>query len=1500
MVAGELIQAVRPIVKPRINRGRGFRGVLNYVLDQGLKATGDKQPELVSSNMSNALQMSAAELAAEFGAIRGQRPDIERPVSHWTLSLAPGEHITAEKWDAVVQDFMRGMGMDPKNHQYIAVRHADTEHDHIHIIANRIGIDNKVWLGKFEADLAAKSARGLEVKHGLQITSGWGDDEIKQRNVRGREMDQARRTQKTPERMELQAIVRSARDNSKSFPEFVSTLEMHGVRIVPSGKTGQVSGASFEYGDQVFSGSKLGDDCKWKPLAAAVSYDADRDAGLVAQLRAAGDLSREARQETIDAPALQNAVIADCLSKNSTFTLDRLDEVVDELTREMHPEELEKHEQRIAKTIKDYQSSIGQAQQSADGPLRNLSARGLATLEEQRLGHLSESVLRQAPGDHRRTDYGLRPGLLPADVAAVEAGVRADLIDVGRDAHGNALYTGSAMLGREVGMLQGAGRLARDRQHDFTDAEIASAKAAWSKKTGFTPTDEQSGSADHALHGRFAITQGSAGSGKTTVAEIVKIAHEARGDRVIGACVAKRAAQNLHDETGIESFTVAKLVGDLDRGTRTLSSRDVILVDEAGQLGTGPLASLIAHIDAAGAKLVLTGEDKQLDAIQHGGPLRLLSRPEIIGTARIEKIIRQDEQWARDAVMNFRDGKASEAFRSYEDRNLVSMVTGGRAAVQDQLIEAWHAFEQAHPDKASLVLAHRNEDVRALSSRIREIRKAEGKVTGPDHTLACAHGDNTFDLTLAAGDRIRFTKNDEKGVGVINGTIGTIKSITPVGVNYDMTVVTDDGKTVVYNTGSYCNEQGRVCLSSAYAMTIYSSQGVTVRGDVFLEQSASMDRAATYVGASRAKGDTHFYVDRDELQTVARSNDPVIMREALVKTMSRDRFKSLAIEHALERDPDLIKELMHNGNDQSVTRESAAAAVIARIRSGPSDAAGAAHDAGRRQDAVIGARGPVSGEDRAIGRSPDDTVGRRRDPAQEGGVGREPGAEWVDRVGGQNEQGAAGHRSPLLKGIVLSDRLGQARSRPVHEGAARDAQAAPRGAGQGGAIDARQLDKQRRGSEKLQRRGGIEGQGNALPGSVENAGDRVRHSGAHDRVIGLAAAAGGRNELADAAHGSNREAPRGTEMITKALDAKVQAWRKESSALDAPAYRVICRDRDPGRLKTRDDALVAEGKKPDGRGNTYRIGNVKGEAQEKFYTAKEVEALLPRLSRENARGFDIYVTPIDQKNHYMLVDDLKGDALTRLKSDGYQPCLVMTSSAGNQQAILKMPKAERADEQSLAVKHAQAVNDKYGDADVVNIVQPFRMAGFANKKASRASEFTKIDEVKPGHICQHANDGLQAVRQKADDLATARAQEKAALEQRAAVEAKVLSISQTPDQKTDDPVTAYRREANKVQGLAKSQGWKEDWSRIDYQAGIAMARCGWDAGEIKQGIRAGSPEIDLRHHNPDDYTSRTVQKIEQEPLVQQARAEQAVEQKADLRRQQDEKRQSEQGRGMSM
>jgi hypothetical protein len=371
-------------------------------------------------------------------------------------------------------------------------------------------------------------------------------------------------------------------------------------------------------------------------------------------------------------------------------------------------------------------------------------------------------------------------------------------------------------------------------------------------------------------------------------------------------------------------------------------------------------------------------------------------------------------------------------------------------------------------------------------------------------------------------------------------------------------------------------------------------------------------------------------------------------------------------------------------------------------------------------------------------------------------------------------------------------------------------------------------------------------------------------------------------------------------MITKALDAKVQAWRKESSALDAPAYRVICRDRDPGRLKTRDDALVAEGKKPDGRGNTYRIGNVKGEAQEKFYTAKEVEALLPRLSRENARGFDIYVTPIDQKNHYMLVDDLKGDALTRLKSDGYQPCLVMTSSAGNQQAILKMPKAERADEQSLAVKHAQAVNDKYGDADVVNIVQPFRMAGFANKKASRASEFTKIDEVKPGHICQHANDGLQAVRQKADDLATARAQEKAALEQRAAVEAKVLSISQTPDQKTDDPVTAYRREANKVQGLAKSQGWKEDWSRIDYQAGIAMARCGWDAGEIKQGIRAGSPEIDLRHHNPDDYTSRTVQKIEQEPLVQQARAEQAVEQKADLRRQQDEKRQSEQGRGMSM
>ena len=104
--------------------------------------------------------------------------------------------------------------------------------------------------------------------------------------------------------------------------------------------------------------------------------------------------------------------------------------------------------------------------------------------------------------------------------------------------------------------------------------------------------------------------------------------------------------------------------------------------------------------------------------------------------------------------------------------------------------------------------------------------------------------------------------------------------------------------------------------------------------------------------------------------------------------------------------------------------------------------------------------------------------------------------------------------------------------------------------------------------------------------------------------------------------------------VSKALKAKISAWRRQHAALDAPAYRIT--------PKSRRDGL-----------QSFNLGKGRAEDKsERFYDADEVEELLPYLSRQNARGYDIYITPIDPAHHLLVVDDMRGDALQRLRAAG--------------------------------------------------------------------------------------------------------------------------------------------------------------------------------------------------------------------------------------------------------
>ena len=256
-------------MKAKVGRGDGFRGVLDYALGK------QKRPEVIGGTIAG---LNARELAAEFGMVRRLRPDAKRPVWHCSLSLPPGDHLTGERWDAVVSDFMKEMGFSELN-PYVAIRHRDTDKDHIHIIASRIDLSGGLWHGKWEVRTAIEATQKLEKLHGLTLTAGL-EAATGRKQLKKGEIEMALRTGEQPPKLKLQNIIDEALASGElTAVQFAETIEMAGVEVKANlAKTGTFNGFSYEIDGVAFKGSKLGKAYGWGGLRQrGVTYEQTRD-----------------------------------------------------------------------------------------------------------------------------------------------------------------------------------------------------------------------------------------------------------------------------------------------------------------------------------------------------------------------------------------------------------------------------------------------------------------------------------------------------------------------------------------------------------------------------------------------------------------------------------------------------------------------------------------------------------------------------------------------------------------------------------------------------------------------------------------------------------------------------------------------------------------------------------------------------------------------------------------------------------------------------------------------------------------------------------------------------------------------------------------------------------------------------------------------------------------------------------------------------------------------
>ncbi|MDF5696622.1 DNA-primase RepB domain-containing protein, partial [Vibrio parahaemolyticus] len=168
---------------------------------------------------------------------------------------------------------------------------------------------------------------------------------------------------------------------------------------------------------------------------------------------------------------------------------------------------------------------------------------------------------------------------------------------------------------------------------------------------------------------------------------------------------------------------------------------------------------------------------------------------------------------------------------------------------------------------------------------------------------------------------------------------------------------------------------------------------------------------------------------------------------------------------------------------------------------------------------------------------------------------------------------------------------------------------------------------------------------------------------------------------------------------------KQQLWQQQAEALQADKYRITL--------------IGRQGQKP------WVLGKQK-DGTEKFYSVEEVKNNIPLLSKKNAEGRDIYITPITLDYHYIVVDDLTPETHKEMLANGYSPNLVQESSRDNYQAIFRVPKTTDEKDREIANKVVGGLNKRYGDENFTGVSHPFRMAGFSNKKPTRNNFFTRL------------------------------------------------------------------------------------------------------------------------------------------------------------------------------
>lgn len=340
-----------------------------------------------------------------------------------------------------------------------------------------------------------------------------------------------------------------------------------------------------------------------------------------------------------------------------------------------------------------------------------------------------------------------------------------------------------------------------------------------------------------------------AGAGKTTSLRALRAAAHHRYDaRVLVLAPTGRAVDvAVREGAGDEGLTIAKALQDLRNGTLTLNRGTLVVVDEAGMVGTDDLRQLLIATTTAGVKTVLVGDPYQLAPVKARGGMFAQLCTDLPWTRHLSEVWRMTNPEERAASLALRDGEPAAvrtAVDWYRDHD--------RLRCGDQIAMAADALDGYRRDvavgKDALLLCDTIEMVDALNRRIHEdlipadaptVTAARGQRIATGDLILSRRNDPTVDVR-------RADDHDAAADPVRNGDRWRVAAVDP-GTNRVAAERLSDGAGAVFHA-DYVREH----VTHGYATTVHSAQGVTAdTSHAILGEGTT--RSMLYVAMTRAR-----------------------------------------------------------------------------------------------------------------------------------------------------------------------------------------------------------------------------------------------------------------------------------------------------------------------------------------------------------------------------------------------------------------------------------------------------------------------------------------------------------------------------------------------------------------------------------------------------------------------------------------------------------------------